>query len=116
MSGTVSDPFLLFTPPRPSASVPLGTSPLASASLGTSPTPQPQRKKQPARIFVDPPPLSSEDKKQYKGVPTVLNDSGVEFEENDIDEIVGEHDSDERFFFVRFHDGFAYRVGLLDIR
>jgi hypothetical protein len=54
--------------------------------------------------------LPSAEKRQYKELPERFKD-GVDFDEQVLDEVVGEYIIDGKsFYFVRFKDGIIHRV------
>ncbi|KAH7910697.1 hypothetical protein BJ138DRAFT_1064605 [Hygrophoropsis aurantiaca] len=92
MSDSASDPLLLFSPPN-------------STSNGASSSVRPKKKTRPrVEVFIQAPALSAAEKEKYKSVPPSFID-GIEFDETDIDAVVGEHRiGTDLYYFARFKE------------
>jgi chromodomain-helicase-DNA-binding protein 4 len=102
MSESLSDLSCLFTPPE-------STSPLPPEEERPPSSPLPSKTRN--VFYIEPPSLSSPEKKEYKSIPEEFVASGVQFNAPDIERIMGEHrDEGVLFYYARFHDGIAHRV------
>jgi chromodomain-helicase-DNA-binding protein 4 len=104
MSEPNLDPALLFTPTKPSST------PSLNDDIQVPSIRQPQTRSSNS-FYVSLPSLSLAEKSNYKEASEVALTSDVEFDSEELDEIIGEyHNKGKSFYFVRFQNGIAHKV------